>query len=588
VRQLEALKKIFEKYFELKPIEGKNKIVPLNEAVHKYVKPGMHIYFAYLPFSPIHEIVRQFHGQNANFIVSCLGGVANINILIAARLVKRLIGSYAGLVLPSPILSGVIQRAVQEGMEIENWSLLTMVQRLMAGALGLPFMPTSSLKGSTIAEENEERGHYKKIPDPFGNGEIGLVKALKPDIAIMHAYCADPAGNAIPVLSPAEEAYGAFASKEGVILSVEKIVTTDYLRKHSMCVRVPASIVKCVVEAPFGMHPHGCRGHDGDGYGEDAEFGRQLQEAFREKETTEAWLKEWILDVKSHEEYLRKVESERLHMLRGRVSYDSWKTDALDMVEGLSDAPANRTERAAFFAACEIVDSVEKHGYNTILAGIGISHFAAWVATYRLRDRGTPIDLLVELGISGLLPPPGQPFLVPVRGMESCPMLTDTLGVLGFIANSTQMIASVSAGQIDKYGNINSTKVGDFFLFGSGGANDVSVKAKEVVVTLLQDQRRLVEKVPYVTCPGLNVRKVVTDRAVFERIKGELMLEKVYVKEGESEEQAIEAIMESMEWKPRITEKLTRLNEPRREEILMLRCFDPNRYFLGKLKRQVA
>jgi len=583
VRQLDGLKKIFEKYFELKPIEGQNKIVPLNEAVQQYVKPDMHLYFAYLPFATIHEIVCQFHGKNANFMISCLGGVENINILIAARLVKRLIGSYAGLTLPSPILSGVIQRAVQNGMEIENWSLLTMVQRLMAGALGLPFMPTSSLRGSSIAEENEERRHYREIPDPFGNGEIGLVKALKPDITIMHAYCADPAGNAIPVLSPAEEAYGAFASKEGAILSVEKIVTTDYLRKHSMCVRVPASIVKCVVEVPFGMHPYGCRGHDGDGYGEDAEFGRQLQEAFREEETTDAWLKKWVFDVKSHEEYLRKVGSERLHTLRERISYDSWKADALNMVEGLSDAPANRVERAAFFAACEIIDSVKKHGYNTILAGIGISHLAAWVATYRLRDRGTPIDLLVELGISGLLPPPGQPFLVPVRGMGSCPMLTDTLNVLGFIANSTRMIASLSAGQIDKYGNINSTKVGDFFLFGSGGANDVSVKAKEVIVTLLHDQRRLVEKVPYITCPGLNVRRVVTDRAVFERIKGELMLKKVYVEKGKSEEQAMEAIIENMGWKPRIAEKLTRLNEPKHEEILMLRCFDPNRYFLGKL-----
>lgn len=225
--------------------------MPLNEAVHRYIKPGMHVYSAYLPFSTIHEIVRQFHGQDANFTVSCLGGVANINMLIAAGLVKRLIGSYAGLVLPSPVVSGVIQRAVQDGMEIENWSLLTMVQRLIGGALNLPFMPTSSLVGSTIAEENEERGLYKKIKDPFSNSQVSVVKSLRPDITIMHAYCADPAGNAIPVLSPAEEAYGAFASKEGVILSVEKIVSTEYLRKHSMCVRVPASIVKCVVETPL-------------------------------------------------------------------------------------------------------------------------------------------------------------------------------------------------------------------------------------------------------------------------------------------------------------------------------------------------
>jgi len=199
----------------------------------------------------------------------------------------------------------------------------------MAGALGLPFMPTSSLDGSSIAEENEKRGHYRKILDPFGDDEIGLVKALKPDIAIMHAYCADPAGNAIPVLSPAEEAYGAFGSKDGVFLSVEKIVTTEYLRRHAMCVKMPANIVKCVVEVPFGMHPHGCRGHDGDGYGEDAEFGRRLQETFGEKDTTDAWLKKWIFDVKSREEYLRKLGSDRLHLLRGRVSYDSWKVDAL-------------------------------------------------------------------------------------------------------------------------------------------------------------------------------------------------------------------------------------------------------------------
>ena len=46
----------------------------------------------------------------------------------------------------------------------------------------------------------------------------------------------------------------------------------------------------------------------------------------------------------------------------------------------------------------------------------------------------------------------------------------------------------------------------------------------------------------------------------------------------------IHAIIESMGYKPRIDEKSTRLNEPKQEEILVLRCFDANRYFLGKLK----
>jgi acyl CoA:acetate/3-ketoacid CoA transferase alpha subunit len=573
------------RYFDLKPNEGESKVTSLDKAVSQYIKSGMHIYSAYLPFATAHEIVRQFHGQGAAFTVSCLGAVENVNILIAAGLVKRLISSYAGIILPSPAVSGVVQRALQEGMEMENWSLLTMVQRLIGGALSLPFMPTSSLEGSTMAEENAKMGLYTKIPEPFGKGEIGLIKSLKPDIAIMHAYCADQAGNAIPVLSPAEEAYGAFASRGGVILSVEKIVSTEYLRKHSMCVRVPASTVRCVTEAPFGAHPYGCRGNDDEGYGEDAEFGKHLQEAIKEKDTADAWLKEWILDIESHEEYLRKVGHERLQRLRSRISYSSWRADALKITESVSNVPPNRAERAAIFASREIIDSVEKHGYDTILAGIGISHLAAWIATHRLRDRDVPIDLLVELGASGLVPPPGQPFLLPVRGMESCPMLTDVLGILGFIANNTRMLGSLSAGQIDKYGNINSTKVGDFFLFGSGGANDVSVKAREIVVTLVQDARRLVEKVPYVTCPGQNVKKLVTDRAVFEKVDEEFVLKRISVEEGESEEEVLEIIVQNMGWKPKRAEKLVWLDVPIQEEILMLRCFDPERYFLGKLKK---
>jgi hypothetical protein len=64
------------------------------------------------------------------------------------------------------------------------------------------------------------------------------------------------------------------------------------------------------------------------------------------------------------------------------------------------------------------------------------------------------------------------------------------------------------------------------------------------------------------------------------------MLEKVYVGEGKREEQAIESITASMGWKSRIAGNLAQLDEPKQEEILMLRCFDPNRYFIGKLRRE--
>jgi len=288
-------------------LHGESKVKRLDEAIRENIKPGMHKYSAYLPFALTYEIVRQFHMRKNNFTLSCLGAVDNSIIMAVAGMVKRIIASYVGLILPSPVLSGALQHAISKGMVIENWSLLTIVQRLQAAALNLPFMPVRSLKGSSIAKENEKRRLYKEIANPFNGETVGVVKPLKPDITIMHAYCADSAGNAIPVLPFTEEAYGAFASKEGVILSVGKIVSTKYLRKNAFKVKVPASIVKCVVEAPFGMHPYGCRGPDGYGYGEDVEFAKELQAALRESETSKDWIKKWILDVKSHEDYLRRL-----------------------------------------------------------------------------------------------------------------------------------------------------------------------------------------------------------------------------------------------------------------------------------------
>lgn len=565
-------------------MKGSSKVKRLDEAIKEYIKPEMHIYFAYLPFALTYEVIRQYNNRRADFTVSSLGGVDNIILMVTAGLVKRIIASYVGLILPSPSLSEALQQAIIKGTVIENWSLLTMVQRLQAAALNLPFMPVRSLENSSMAEENTERGLYKIIADPFTKEQIGVVKPLKPDITLMHVYCADVSGNAIPVLPFTEEAYGAFASKNGVILSVEKIVDTEYLQKNAFNVKVPSSIVKCVVEAPFGMHPYGCRGPDAHLYDEDIEFALELQNALRNSESAKEWIKKWIINVKSHEEYLQKLTPKRLKMLRKHASYQIWKRDALKAAAKLQDEPANRTERAIIFASREIIESVMKQKYDNILAGIGISHLAAWMATYELRSRNVETQLIVELGLYGYYPPPTKPFLVSTRGLESCLMLTDTMNILGFVAKNSRVLACLSAGQIDKHGNINSTKIGDFYLFGSGGANDISTTAKEVIVVLIHDERRLVEGVPYITCPGRNIKKVITDRAVLEKESSELILTKIYVKNGENKDEAISFIKQNMGWTPKISDNLTMLDEPKIDEILMLRYFDPDRHFLGKIK----
>jgi acyl CoA:acetate/3-ketoacid CoA transferase alpha subunit len=170
------------------------KLLSLREAVQRYVKPGMQVHLAAGiggPSAAICEIIRQYWGKHPEFtlIQSTVTGVA-IN-LVHSKLVKKLICSVCANIAASGRPSKVIQDAYEsKQIEMENWTLNSLQQRLMAGALGVPFMPTRSVLGSSIASDNG--ASFKTMDDPFGSGEqVGLVSALIPDISIVHGCVAD-------------------------------------------------------------------------------------------------------------------------------------------------------------------------------------------------------------------------------------------------------------------------------------------------------------------------------------------------------------------------------------------------------------
>ena len=118
----------------------------------------------------------------------------------------------------------------------------------------------------------------------------------------------------------------------------------------------------------------------------------------------------------------------------------------------------------------------------------------------------------------------------------SCKMLTDILHVMGIFMGGrhNQCLGSLAAGQVDKHGNINSTIIpGVTYVTGSGGANDITSSAREVVVCLEQSARRFVDKVPYITAPGRTVRTVVSQLG--------------YEKDGEHAELRLTGIWEGAE-----------------------------------------
>jgi acyl CoA:acetate/3-ketoacid CoA transferase beta subunit len=228
--------------------------------------------------------------------------------------------------------------------------------------------------------------------------------------------------------------------------------------------------------------------------------------------------------------------------------------------------------------------SLEK-GHRTILAGVGASNLAAWLAYYNLREEGFDSDLIAEVGFYGYSPQPADPFIFNLRNVPHCRMLTDINDVLGSMvgAQSNRCIGSLGAGQVDRKGNVNSTCIPEFklFLVGSGGAADVAASARDVVIIINHASFRLVEEVPYVTCPGDRISTVVTTKCVLEKREGELVLTGYFPVEG-GREAALADIKENCGWDLKVADDLSEISRPTLDELKSARMFDPHSFFLGK------
>ena len=161
-------------------------------------------------------------------------------------------------------------------------------------------------------------------------------------------------------------------------------------------------------------------------------------------------------------------------------------------------------------------------------------------------------------------------------------MVTDVVNAYGIFVGGRQgnSISVLSAAEVDKYGNINSTMTSpDSYLIGSGGAND-AVNAKEVLLMAPQSRQRLVEDVYYITCPGNKVNTLVTDMGIFEKVDGEFMLTS-YLPDPtvSSTEEAIDRIRQNCGWALKIAPHVTEIPIPSEDELVLLRTFDPQGYF---------
>lgn len=230
-----------------------------------------------------------------------------------------------------------------------------------------------------------------------------------------------------------------------------------------------------------------------------------------------------------------------------------------------------------------------------VLVGVGQPNLAANLAK---RLHAPNLTLIYEAGVTG-----AQPARLPLSVGDPC-LVSGALSVYPMLEAFTLYLQGglvdvgfLGAAQVDRFGNLNSTVIGDYFrpkvkLAGSGGACDIGLLAGRVIVMLPHSRRRFPEHVDFVTTPGsrfhgrrreeLGVpgrgqQTVVTDIGILSpNNEGELVLTGLH--DGRTAQEA----RDQTGWNLEVADGLSRLEPPTHEELAVLRNLDPTRIYLGK------
>ena len=270
----------------------------MREAISSNVKSGNLLFFGGaqhgVPTSAMHEIVRQ---KIDHLTVVCV--LTTVGILIGEGLVDKMITGYVAQNIDA---SYTLQKAkaMNKLPIFEESSHFGISLALLAGQIGIPFMPARVLVGSDMLKYNE---NIKSIKDPFSGGQLGAIKAVVPDVGIIHVQRADAEGNAQKWGSLGVDEEGINASRR-VIVITEKVVDSEVIRRDPNRTIIPNFRVSAVVEAPFGAHPSHLAGcYDGD-----QAFSRGLMGG---EEGYTAFLNDFVYGVKDWTGFMDKVKESR-------------------------------------------------------------------------------------------------------------------------------------------------------------------------------------------------------------------------------------------------------------------------------------
>jgi glutaconate CoA-transferase, subunit A len=293
-----------------------DKLMPLDEAVARYVQDGMVIAMgtgleSCIPFAAGHEMIRQ--GRRSLALVGPISDIL-FDQLIGAGCVSHVAAAWVGNVGAGMAYN--FRRAVEEGipqrLAIEDHSNLTVALAVSAAAQGVPYLPTRTALGSDIVRDHPR---IREVTCPFTGERLLAVGALRPNVTVLHVQRCDRHGNAhlwgnLGISLDAARAAGT------VLLTCEEVVADEIITSDPNRTLVPGFLVSAVVVVPYGSHPSPTQGY----VNRDDRFYDEYHAETRTREGFLAWLDRMVVTTGGHAGYLHRLGDARVAGLRPRAA----------------------------------------------------------------------------------------------------------------------------------------------------------------------------------------------------------------------------------------------------------------------------
>src|SRR5499433_1317676 len=240
------------------------------------------------------------------------------------------------------------------------------------------------------------------------------------------------------------------------------------------------------------------------------------------------------------------------------------------------------------YTASEMMVSIAARvlkGARTVFVGVGLPNIACNLARYTVAP---DLELIYESGVYGARPERlplsiGDPTLV--SGATSVVSMADLFGL--YLQRGLVEIALLGGAQIDRYGNLNTTVIGDYRkpktrLPGSGGACEIAINAQRTFMIMRLKRRAFVDKLDFLTSPGHltggdsrarlglpggGPELVITDKAIlnFDNPEREMQLSELYPGITAKDVQA------EVGWPLKLAQKIEEVTAPSTEELHLIR-----------------